>query len=78
MEKIRIIPVMRSKIRSRNGTCSLVIGSHCNTTRELFQYGSTFTKVVPQEKYMLHGGTIFTDHVSRYVSTGHQVNLSYG
>ena len=27
---------------------------------------------------MLHGGMIFTDHTSRYVSTGHQVNLSYG
>ena len=31
-----------------------------------------------QEKYMLHGGMIFTDHTSRYVSTGHQVNVSYG
>ena len=30
-----------------------------------------------QEKYMLHDGMIFTDHASRYVSTGHQVNLSY-
>ena len=27
---------------------------------------------------MLQGGMIFTDHTSRYVSTGHQVNLSYG
>ena len=27
---------------------------------------------------MLHGGMIFTGHASRYVSTGHQVNLSYG
>ena len=32
----------------------------------------------PRENYMLHGGMIFTDHTSRYVSTGHQVNLSYG
>ena len=31
-----------------------------------------------QEKYMLHGGMIFTDHASRYVSTGNQVNFSYG
>ena len=31
-----------------------------------------------QEKYMLHGGMVFTDRASRYVSTGHQVNLSYG
>ena len=27
---------------------------------------------------MLYGGMIFTDHTSRYVLTGHQVNLSYG
>ena len=27
---------------------------------------------------MLHGGMVFTDHTSRYVSTGYQVNLSYG
>ena len=32
----------------------------------------------PQENYMLNGGMIFTDHSSRYVSTGHKVNLSYG
>ena len=27
---------------------------------------------------MLHGVMIFTNHASRYVSTGNQVNLSYG
>ena len=27
---------------------------------------------------MLHGGMIFTDHVSRYVSTRQAVNISYG
>ena len=31
----------------------------------------------PQEKYMLHGEMIFTDHANRYVSTGHKVNISY-
>ena len=32
----------------------------------------------PQEKYMLHCGMVLTNHAGRYVSTGRQVNLSYG